>query len=132
MSDTTKPKRYHMISAFYKERYGEKAYKIPVALPLTCPNRDGSAGVGGCTFCGEIGAGYENRPASMTVKQQIDETVVHIAKKYKAYKYIPYFQSFSNTYLPPEKFRQYVEEACLEHVVGIAIATRPDCVQMPI
>ena len=128
MSDTTKPKRYRMISTFYKERYGEKAYKIPVALPLTCPNRDGSAGVGGCTFCGEIGAGYENRPASMTVKQQIDETVVHIAKKYKAYKYIPYFQNFSNTYLPPEKFRQYVEEACLEHVVGIAIATRPDCV----
>ena len=128
MSDTTKPKRYRMISAFYKKRYGEKAYKIPVALPLTCPNRDGSAGVGGCTFCGEIGAGYENRPASMTVKQQIDETVVHIAKKYKAYKYIPYFQNFSNTYLPPEKFRQYVEEACLEHVVGIAIATRPDCV----
>ena len=128
MSDTSKPKRYRMISAFYKERYGEKAYKIPVALPLTCPNRDGSAGIGGCTFCGEIGAGYENRPASMTVKQQIDETVVHIAKKYKAYKYIPYFQNFSNTYLPPEKFRQYVEEACLEHVVGIAIATRPDCV----
>ena len=128
MSDSTKPKRYRMISAFYKERYGEKVYKIPVALPLTCPNRDGSAGVGGCTFCGEIGAGYENRPASMTVKQQIDETVVHIAKKYKAYKYIPYFQNFSNTYLPPEKFRQYVEEACLEHVVGIAIATRPDCV----
>lgn len=128
MSDTTKPKRYRMISAFYKERYGEKAYKIPVALPLTCPNRDGSAGVGGCIFCGEIGAGYENRPASMTVKQQIDETVVHIAKKYKAYKYIPYFQNFSNTYLPPEKFHQYVEEACLEHVVGIAIATRPDCV----
>ena len=128
MSDTTKPKRYRMISAFYKERYGEKAYKIPVALPLTCPNRDGSAGVGGCTFCGEIGAGYENRPASMTVKQQIHETVVHIAKKYKAYKYIPYFQNFSNTYLPPEKFRQYVEAACLEHVVGIAIATRPDCV----
>ena len=128
MSDTTKPKRYRMISAFYKERYGEKAYKIPVALPLTCPNRDGSAGVGGCTFCGEIGAGFENRPASMTVKQQIDETVVYIAKKYKAYKYIPYFQNFSNTYLPPEKFRQYVEEACLEHVVGIAIATRPDCV----
>ena len=128
MSDTRKPKRYRMISAFYKERYGEKAYKIPVALPLTCPNRDGSSGVGGCTFCGEIGAGYENRPASMTVKQQIDETVVHIAKKFKAYKYIPYFQNFSNTYLPPEKFRQYVEEACLEHVVGIAIATRPDCV----
>ena len=57
MTDTTRPKRYRMVSKYYKETYGEKVYKLPVALPLTCPNRDGSAGVGGCTFCGEIGAG---------------------------------------------------------------------------
>jgi len=89
MGDTSKPKRYRMISAFYKERYGEKAYKIPVALPLTCPNRDGSAGVGGCTFCGEIGAGYENRPASMTVKQQIDGATITITHKFRIkYAYI--------------------------------------------
>ncbi|ETJ43265.1 Radical SAM protein, TIGR01212 family, partial [human gut metagenome] len=53
MTDTTRPKRYRMVSKYYKETYGEKVYKLPVALPLTCPNRDGSAGVGGCTFCGE-------------------------------------------------------------------------------
>ncbi|MFR0671919.1 MAG: hypothetical protein ACLSH7_07410 [Veillonella parvula] len=71
MTDTTRPKRYRMVSKYYKETYGEKVYKLPVALPLTCPNRDGPAGVGGCTFCGEIGAGYENRPAWMTVRMQL-------------------------------------------------------------
>lgn len=83
MSDTTRPKRYRMVSKFYKETYGEKVYKLPVALPLTCPNRDGSAGVGGCTFCGEIGAGYENRPAWMTVRMQLEENIAHIGPKYR-------------------------------------------------
>lgn len=129
MSDTTKPKRYRTISTFLKETYGEKVYKLPVALPLTCPNRDGSAGVGGCTFCGEIGAGYENRPATMTVQQQLEENIAHIAPKYKAYKYIPYYQNFSNTYLPVDRFKDYMEAGCMdERIVGLAIATRPDCI----
>lgn len=128
MSDTTKPKRYRAISAFLKEKYGEKVYKLPVALPLTCPNRDGSAGVGGCVFCGEIGAGYENLPASMTVQEQLVKNIAHIAPKYKAYKYIPYYQDFSNTYLEPERFKEYMEAGCIDSTVGLAIATRPDCI----
>ena len=128
MSDTTKPKRYRAISAFLKEKYGEKVYKLPVALPLTCPNRDGSVGVGGCVFCGEIGAGYENLPASMTVREQLEKNIAHIAHKYKAYKYIPYYQNFSNTYLEPDRFRAYMEAGCIDSTVGIAIATRPDCI----
>ncbi|WP_295238166.1 TIGR01212 family radical SAM protein [Veillonella sp.] len=128
MSDTTKPKRYRPISTFLKETYGEKVYKLPVALPLTCPNRDGSAGVGGCVFCGEIGAGYENLPASMTVQEQLVKNIAHIAPKYKAYKYIPYYQNFSNTYLEPERFRNYMEAGCIDSTVGLAIATRPDCI----
>lgn len=128
MSDTTKPKRYRAISAFLKEKYGEKVYKLPVALPLTCPNRDGSAGVGGCVFCGEIGAGYENLPASMTVQEQLVKNIAHIAPKYKAYKYIPYYQNFSNTYLEPERFKKYMEAGCIDSTVGLAIATRPDCI----
>mgnify|MGYP000553302033 FL=1 len=128
MSDTTKPKRYRAISAFLKEKYGEKVYKLPVALPLTCPNRDGSAGVGGCVFCGEIGAGYENLPASMTVQEQLVKNITHIAPKYKAYKYIPYYQNFSNTYLEPERFKEYMEAGCIDSTVGLAIATRPDCI----
>ena len=129
MSDTTKPKRYRAISAFLKEKYGEKVYKLPVALPLTCPNRDGSVGVGGCVFCGEIGAGYENLPASMTVREQLEKNIAHIAPKYKAYKYIPYYQNFSNTYLEPDRFRAYMEAGCIDSTVGIAIATRPDCIK---
>lgn len=128
MSDTTKPKRYRPISTFLKETYGEKVYKLPVALPLTCPNRDGSAGVGGCVFCGEIGAGYENLPASMTVQEQLVKNIAHIAPKYKAYKYILYYQNFSNTYLEPERFRNYMEAGCIDSTVGLAIATRPDCI----
>lgn len=128
MSDTTKPKRYRAISAFLKEKYGEKVYKLPVALPLTCPNRDGSAGVGGCVFCGEIGAGYENLPASMTVQEQLVKNIAHIAPKYKAYKYIPYYQNFSNTYLEPERFKEYMEAGCIDSTVGLVIATRPDCI----
>ncbi|SUP41348.1 TIGR01212 family radical SAM protein [Veillonella criceti] len=128
MSDTTKPKRYRPISTFLREKYGEKVYKLPVALPLTCPNRDGSAGVGGCVFCGEIGAGYENLPASMTVQEQLHKNIAHIAPKYKAYKYIPYYQNFSNTYLEPERFKAYMEAGCIDSTVGLAIATRPDCI----
>ncbi|WP_298706317.1 TIGR01212 family radical SAM protein [uncultured Veillonella sp.] len=128
MSDTTKPKRYRVYSKFLKETYGEKVYKLPVALPLTCPNRDGSAGVGGCVFCGEIGAGYENLPATMTVGEQLKANIAHIAPKYKAYKYIPYYQNFSNTYLPLDQFRAYMEAGCIDTTVGLAIATRPDCI----
>lgn len=121
-------KRYNVYSTYLKDKYGEKVYKLPVALPLTCPNRDGTCGKGGCTFCGEIGAGYENRPASMTVAQQLEENIAHIAPKYKAYKYIPYYQNFSNTYLPVDRFKSYMEDGCIESAVGLAIATRPDCV----
>jgi len=117
-----------MVSKYYKETYGEKVYKLPVALPLTCPNRDGSAGVGGCTFCGEIGAGYENRPAWMTVRMQLEENIAHIGPKYKAKKFIPYYQNFSNTYLNLDDFKSYIEQGCIDEAVGIAIATRPDCI----
>ncbi|MCE5287081.1 MAG: TIGR01212 family radical SAM protein [Pelosinus sp.] len=120
--------RYRVYSDYLKERYGEKVYKLPISLPVTCPNRDGTCGTGGCVFCGEIGAGYENLPASFTVAMQIKANKEHIVPKYKAKKFIPYFQNFSNTYLPPEKMGDYVRQACLEDVVAIALATRPDCI----
>lgn len=120
--------RYNAYSDYLKNRYGVKVYKLPIAIPVTCPNRDGVCGHGGCVFCGEIGAGYENLPASMTVSQQIEANKAHIVPKYKAEKFIPYFQNFSNTYLPPETMKQYVLQACSEDVVGVALATRPDCI----
>lgn len=119
---------YNVYSDHLKKRYGEKVYKLPVGLPVTCPNRDGACGVSGCTFCGEIGAGYENLPAGLTVTQQLDMNRAHIQPKYKAEKFIAYFQNFSNTYLPLGQLKQYLEEACQPDVVAIALATRPDCI----
>lgn len=120
--------RYYSYSDYLRNQFGVKVYKLPVSLPVTCPNRDGTCGSDGCVFCGEIGAGYENLPASVTVAQQIETNMAHIKPKYKAEKFIAYFQNFSNTYLPVEKLRSHLIEACRPDVVGIALATRPDCI----
>ena len=120
--------RYYMISEFLRRKYGVKVYKLPVGLPVTCPNRDGTCGTGGCIFCGSIGAGYENLPDTMTVAEQLAVNRRHIENKYKASKFIAYLQNFSNTYLPPAQFAGWLEEACQKDVVGVAVATRPDCV----
>lgn len=121
---------YNTFSEYLINRYGEKTYKLPVALPVSCPNRDGSCGIDGCTFCGEIGTGYENLPADMTVTEQIVANKAHIVPKYKATKFIPYLQNFSNTYMPLDRFTAYFEEAAkAEGVVAVYIATRPDCIR---
>ena len=120
--------RYDVYSTYLKERYGEKVYKLPISIPDTCPNRDGTLGTRGCAFCGSIGAGYENLPADMTIQRQIEANIAHIQPKYKANKFIAYFQNFTNTYIRPDVFRQYLIEACRPDIVGIAVATRPDCV----
>ena len=119
--------RYRVYSTYLKETYGEKVYKLPISIPDTCPNRDGTLGVRGCAFCGSIGAGYENLPATVTIGQQIEQNMAHIKPKYKANKFIAYFQNFTNTYLPPERFRDYLIAACQPDIVALAVATRPDC-----
>lgn len=129
--ETGMPPVYRTFSDYLKERYGEKVYKLPVGLPVSCPNRDGSCGNGGagCTFCGSIGAGYENLPADMTITQQLAANKAHIIPKYKAKKFIPYFQNFSNTYVAPDVLRRWVREAGAgDDIVAIYIATRPDCI----
>ncbi|HCC06656.1 MAG TPA: TIGR01212 family radical SAM protein [Clostridiales bacterium] len=120
--------KYNKYSDDLKSTYGEKVYKIPINIPVTCPNRDGCVGTGGCIFCGEEGTGFESLSNDMSVKDQITKNIEHIAAKYAAKKYIAYFQNFSNTYLPIEKFKEYIEEAIVENIVEIAISTRPDCI----
>lgn len=120
--------RYTSYSDFLKRKYGVKVYKLPISIPVTCPNRDGTCGSNGCSFCGEIGAGYENLPDTLSVKEQIAINRVHIADKYKAKKFIAYFQNFTNTYLPLADLEKFVSDACEEDIVRIALATRPDAV----
>lgn len=120
--------RYFTYSQYLNRKYGERVYKLPVNLPGTCPNRDGCVGVGGCIYCGEEGAAFENLPNTMPVREQIEKNMDYIGKKYKAEKFIVYFQNYSNTYMPLEEFKTYIEQAVKENVVEIAVSTRPDCI----
>lgn len=122
---------YQIYSEWLKARYGTKVYKLPVSLPVSCPNRDGTAGTGGCIYCGAKGGGNEGLSSALSVSTQIQRNRDYIAKRYKAQKFIPYFQSFSNTYCSLEFLKTAVYEAAPEAdetIVGIAISTRPDCI----
>lgn len=117
---------YREYSKFLQEKFNEKVYKLPIKIEgLTCPNRDGTLGKGGCIFCGEEGGSFENRCGS--IKDQIEKNKALIEKKYKAKKFIAYFQNFTNTYMDFEKFKKSIEECLSEDIVGINISTRPDC-----
>lgn len=120
--------RYFAYSEYLKNKYGERVYKLPINIPGTCPNRDGTVGVGGCVFCGEAGAAFENLPCDMPVKEQFHKNKEYIGKKYKSNKFIAYFQNYSNTYMPLDKFKEYICEIAQEDIVEIAISTRPDCI----
>ncbi len=118
--------RYKTYSDYLKQTYGEKVYKLPVNLALTCPNRLEGAG---CTFCADAGAGFEAQDARMSVTSQLLANKQHIENKYKAHKFIAYFQNYTNTFLPLPKLLAYMEEAALvAGVVEISISTRPDCI----
>lgn len=120
--------RYRSYSDYLKGKYGEKTYKLPVSLDNTCPNRDGKVSTGGCTFCSEIGAGFEMHSCSVPVKEQIKTNMELIKEKYKANRFIVYFQNFTNTYMEMEAFKKSIESALEKDVVEIAISTRPDCI----
>ncbi|PAB60639.1 TIGR01212 family radical SAM protein [Anaeromicrobium sediminis] len=121
--------RYRVYSQYLKDKYGEKVYKIPIQLSVTCPNRDGLLGNRGCIFCGEKGAGFENLESSIPVKDQLKQNIEYISKRYKAKKFIAYFQNFTNTYIPLDEFKKYIMDVCREDIVEIAISTRPDCIK---
>jgi radical SAM protein (TIGR01212 family) len=118
---------YNEYSKYLVKKYGEKVYKLPVNLPVTCPNRDGSLGVGGCTYCSEVGAGFEMLENTISVKEQLSRNMEYIRKKYKASKFIAYFQNYTNTYLQLEKFKEFINQSDIDDIVEVSISTRPDC-----
>lgn len=120
--------RYLKYSDYLKNIYGEKVYKLPVKLNITCPNRDNNITTGGCVFCNEKGGSFENLDYSLNVKNQILENMNYIGEKYNANKFIVYFQNFTNTYIELENFKKMINECKLENIVGISISTRPDCI----
>ena len=119
--------RYNTYSAHLKKRFGEKVYKLPVNLPVTCPNRIEGRG---CSFCAGGGTGFEAMSETVPVKDQLNRTKAYIGKRYGAKKFLAYFQNYTNTFLPLGEFRDYVLEALEEEdIVGISISTRPDCIR---
>jgi radical SAM protein (TIGR01212 family) len=123
---------YYSYSKYLVDYYGAKVYKLPVNLQVTCPNRDGLLGNKGCIFCSDVGAGFENLSNELSVNEQIDRNMDYIGKKYKAQKYIVYFQNFTNTYIPLDTFKEYIEDIFKANnngsIVEIAVSTRPDCI----
>ena len=119
---------YKSLNQHLQERFGTKVYKIALSSGCTCPNRDGTIGVGGCIFCADTGSGDFAIEASLPVREQLKAAKERIAAKNKGGKYIAYFQSFTNTYASVEflepKFLEALED---EEVVALSIATRPDC-----
>ncbi len=120
--------RYNSFSDYLKNKYGDKVYKIPVNLELTCPNRDGNLGFGGCIFCGESGAAFEKLPSSMEIEKQIEENIRFYREKYDAKKYIIYFQNYTNTYVNQDFFENMFTKINHPDICAIYISTRPDCI----
>ena len=124
-------KGYHSYGGWLRAKFaGKRVFKVIVDAGFTCPNRDGSKGYGGCTYC-NVDSYTPSLPRSLKeIHDQVEQGIQRARKHYKAEKFIVYFQPNTNTYAPVERLRQYYDEAlavCPEDVVGLAVGTRPDC-----
>ena len=118
---------YTSVNQYYREKFGCKIYKLSIDAGFTCPNRDGTLGTGGCIFCSGSGSG-DFSVSGCNITEQIQQAKALVQRKNKGGKYLAYFQAFTNTYGPISFLEQVYREAMQPaDIVGIAIATRPDC-----
>ena len=118
---------YRTLSDHYREKFGCKVYKLSIDAGFTCPNRDGTCGTRGCIFCSGRGSG-DFAESGGTVADQLQRAKARVAAKNKGGKYIAYFQAFTNTYAPVETLENLYREAIApDEILGLAIGTRPDC-----
>ena len=119
---------FYSANDYYREKFGSKIIKIAIDGGFTCPNRDGKLSTKGCIFCSAKGSGDFAGSRVLSVTEQFEQMKEKMAKKWGYGKYLIYFQAFTNTYGSIDKLRQlYFEAANLPDVVGVSIATRPDC-----
>jgi hypothetical protein len=125
-----KEKRYNDFSSFIRRKFNTRVQKVSIDAGFTCPNKDGTKGLGGCTYCNNNTFNPDYCKPIKPIKQQINEGIEFFSKKYKTQKYLAYFQAFTNTYAPLDDLRRMYEEA-LDHedVIGLVVATRPDCIK---
>lgn len=121
--------RFYPFREYLKEQFPYKVHKIPLHAGFTCPNRDGRAGIGGCTYCANESFSPNVKGPRLTISEQIEEGKAFHKRRYGAEKFIAYFQSFTNTYADIGTLKACYEEALKDNdIVGISIGTRPDCV----
>lgn len=126
-------KRYHDFNTYLRNIFGCRVQKITIDAGLSCPNRDGTLSTEGCIYCNDRGSGTGAYARGFSVTDQLLEGKRMLSKRYKAKKFIAYFQSFSNTYAPLDRLKKiYAEALAVENVVGLSIGTRPDCVDEPV
>ncbi len=126
-------KRYNDLNSYLREIFGCRVQKITVDAGLSCPNRDGTISTGGCIYCNERGSGTGFFGLGLSITEQLTRGKIFLSKRYKAKKFLAYFQSFSNTYAPIDRLRTLYDEAvAVEDIVGLSIGTRPDCIDKPI
>lgn len=123
-------KAYYPYSQYLKEKLGFKTYKLTLDAGFTCPNRDGTKAFGGCTFCDQTGSSSRAQDLQDSIQEQLLKNMDRQRKRFKAEKFIAYFQSFTNTYAPVSTLKKLYDQACgcHEDIIGLAISTRPDCV----
>ena len=122
------PLPYRDLNSYLRERFGARVQKVTLDAGLTCPNRDGRVGVGGCLYCNERGSGTGAWARGRSITVQLEEGMARLGRRYGASRFIAYFQSFCNTYAPVDTLRALYQEAlAFPEVVGLSIGTRPDC-----
>lgn len=122
-------KRYNQYSAYLKNKFGVKVYKITLDAGFSCPNRDGVISKGGCIFCDEGGSFSQAHSNLLSIENQIEAGIETLSKRFKAEKFMSYFQAYSNTYKPVKELEKIYNSALnRDEIVGISIGTRPDCV----
>ena len=122
-------KRYNQFSEYLKNKFGAKVYKITLDAGFSCPNRDGTISTAGCIFCDDGGSFSQAHSNQLSIEEQVNTGAETLKRRFKAQKFMSYFQAFSNTYKPVNELEKiYKASLCRDDIVGISIGTRPDCI----
>ncbi len=122
-------KRYNSFGSFVRRAFGGRVFKVNIDAGFTCPNRDGTLGVGGCIYCNNDSFRPSSCKPELTVREQVARGIGYLRQRYGAERFIAYFQPFTNTYGPVDALeRLYLEALEDPAVIGLAIGTRPDCI----
>ncbi len=120
---------YYDLNTYFRAKFGQRVHKLTVDAGFDCPNRDGRIARGGCIYCNPRGSGTGLYARGFSIRAQLERSKTPVARRFKARKFVAYFQSYSNTYAPPAVLKRAYDEALsVADIVGLSIGTRPDCV----